>query len=86
MGMAPFDSASEVPARHEPLGGSGHLRYADRVNFQLKNASDDFPLQRRLPCVRTSEWSSCCSCWVASSGSSNTVEGGCKDGHLAALR
>src|SRR5262249_59347054 len=30
---------TRVPARHLPLGGSGHLRYANRVNFQLRNAT-----------------------------------------------
>jgi len=32
MGMAPLNSASASPARRLPLGGSGHLQYADRVN------------------------------------------------------
>jgi hypothetical protein len=30
---------AQVPARHPPCDGSGRLRYAKRVNFQLRNAT-----------------------------------------------
>jgi hypothetical protein len=37
-GWPPSTVLAQVPARHPPCDGSGHLPFAKRVNFQLRNA------------------------------------------------